>query len=383
MGPQIIFFSSLFPNPFYPVRGLFVSELASSLNTMADISVLAPVIAHRNLKHLWRIPTEYLLANGLRVHAPIAFNFPKILKSTDAILMAICSRPAFEKAIKDHRGIVHAHFAYPDAVAAWKLAAKHNLPFVVTVHGSDINVLAKSRGRRGQIVQMLARANAIICVTRNLAQQVAAFGVSTSRIHHIPNGVDPGKFTPGDRQVHRVKLGLEGCKKLILTVGNLVPVKGYERLIQALANTDPEISLVMVGAGPEGSRLIKLVGRLGLENRVHFAGSVPHHELVTYYRAADFLVISSYSEGWPTVIFEAFACGLPVIANSVGGIPDALCSPGFGLLMANNESSTIAQSLTVAYRRKWDCGEAISFARENTWDKIAARHLEIYETIQK
>jgi glycosyltransferase involved in cell wall biosynthesis len=348
---------------------------------MADISVLAPVIAHRNLKHLWRIPREYLLSNGLQVRAPIAFNFPKILKATDAILMSLCSRSAFEKATKDHGGIVHAHFAYPDAVAAWKLASRHNLPFVVTIHGSDINVLANSGGRRGQIAQMLTRANAIICVTRELAQKVAAFGISASRIHHIPNGVDLGKFTPGNKQLHRVKLGLDSYKKLILTVGNLVPVKGYERLIEALTDTDPEIGLVMVGEGPERSRLGKLVRRLGLDDRVYFAGPVPHQELAAYYRAADFLVISSYSEGWPTVIFEALACGLPVIANRVGGIAEALYSPEIGMLTADNKSSTISESIAAAYQRNWDAGMAISFAHENTWDKIAAHHLEIYENI--
>jgi hypothetical protein len=97
MPLKVIVFSSLFPSPQNPIKGLFVSELTDALSRMTDISVLAPVIAHRNFKQLLRIPRNYLLSNRIKVWAPVVFNFPKILKSTDGALMAACSRSAFTR----------------------------------------------------------------------------------------------------------------------------------------------------------------------------------------------------------------------------------------------------------------------------------------------
>jgi glycosyltransferase involved in cell wall biosynthesis len=382
MRPKVILFSSLFPNPRNPLSGMFVSELTNALSMISDVSVLAPVIAHRHLTAIWGIPRKYCLSERVRVWAPIVINFPKILKSTDGALMAACSSSAFEQAKGGHADLVHAHFAYPDGVAAWKLARRHHLPLIVTIHGSDINVLAKDAGRRKQIVEMLNGAAAIVCVARDLLEKVVAMGIAPDRVYHIPNGVDTRIFTPGDKQAHRNQLGLNHHKRLLLTVGNLIPVKGYDRMIQALMDIDPSIGLVMVGEGPERSRLGKHVRRLGLGERVHFAGSVPHSELAAYYRAADFLVISSHSEGWPTVIFEALACGLPVIANRVGGIPEVLCSSDIGLLVESNDSPTIAAAIASSYKMEWDGRKAVSFAEKNTWNNIAEKYLKIYEHVQ-
>jgi teichuronic acid biosynthesis glycosyltransferase TuaC len=311
----------------------------------------------------------------------VVFNIPKIFKSTDGTLMAFFSHPSFKQVNGEHADIVHAHFAYPDGVAAWKLARRYHLPIIVTVHGSDINVLAKDVGRRRLIVQMLQDADGIVCVADDLVQKVTALGAPASRIHLIPNGVDISKFYPGDKNVHRTHLGLGHFRKLLLTVGNLVPIKGYDRLIHALVNTDPDIGLVMAGEGHELERLERISRRLGLEKRIQFAGPVPHARLAAYYRAADFLVISSHSEGWPTIILEALACGLPVLANRVGGIPEALSSPELGLLMENNNPLTIASAIASAYKRTWDKGRIVSFAERYTWMEIARRYENLYAQI--
>jgi teichuronic acid biosynthesis glycosyltransferase TuaC len=379
--PKVILYSSLFPSPRRPLSGLFVSELVTALSTFADISVVAPVIANQHFKDFWKFPRKYFFSNRIEVWAPIVINIPKILKSTDGALMAAFSHSAFQQAKGRHADIVHAHFAYPDAVAARKLARRHHLPLIVTVHGSDINILAKDAGRQRQIVQMLKGAAGIVCVAEDLVRKVVALGAPASRVHHIPNGVDACKFYPGDKGAHRARLGLIHQQKLILTVGNLIPIKGYDCLIRALVDTDPNIGLVIAGEGRERDRLERYSRRLGLEKRVHFAGPVPHAQLAEYYRAADFLVISSHSEGWPTVILEALACGLPVIANRVGGIPEVLSSPELGMLMEDNNPSTIAEAIDSAYEKRWDRDRAVSFAGEHTWVEISRRYQDLYGQI--
>lgn len=381
MVRKIITYSSLFPSRSRPVNGLFVAELVKSLASRLHISVVAPVIVHRNLKESWKGQCSYYFADRVKVRAPLSFNFPKILKSTDGYLMAACTRRAFKKSVNENTDLVHAHFAYPDAVAAWILASEWNLPLVVTVHGSDINILAKHPHRRSQILKMLKNADAIVCVSKDLVNKVVKLGVPEVCVHHIPNGVDTTKFYPDNKKSDRKNFGLGHIKKLLLTVGNLIPIKGYDQLIIALSQMNPDIGLVLVGYGHERNKLEKLVKSLGLEERVYFAGVVRHEDLAQYYRAADFLVISSYSEGWPTVIFESLACGVPIIANGVGGIPEVLSSPEFGLIMSDNDPRTIANAILSAYERDWHRQAAVSFAMEHSWDDIAKQYLKVYKKV--
>jgi hypothetical protein len=171
MVRKIITYSSLFPSRSRPVNGLFVAELVKSLTSSIQVSVIAPVIAHRNLKESWYGQRKYYFSDIIKVKAPVSLNFPKILKSTDGYLMAACTRRAFKKSVDENTDLVHAHFAYPDAVAAGILAAEVRLPLVVTVHGSDINVLAMDLNRSTQILKTLQRANAVIAVASDLKRK--------------------------------------------------------------------------------------------------------------------------------------------------------------------------------------------------------------------
>jgi glycosyltransferase involved in cell wall biosynthesis len=381
MVRKIITYSTLFPSRSRPINGLFVAELVKSLASSIQVSVIAPVIAHQNLKESWYGQRKYYFSDTIEVKAPFSLNFPKILKSTDGYLMAACTRQAFKKSVDENTDLVHAHFAYPDAVAAGILAAEVRLPLVVTVHGSDINVLAKDLNRRHQILKTLQSANAVITVASDLKRKVIELGVSEEFVYHVPNGVDISKFCPGNKVSARKKLGLDHYKRLLLTVGNLVPVKAFDRLIIALSHLEPDIGLLLVGEGHERARLERLAQTLSLEERVQFAGAVKHDELSVYYQAADFLVISSHSEGWPTVIYEALACGTPIIANGVGGIPEALSSSELGLLMRDNDYRTIVQAISTAYERDWKREAAVSIAKQHSWDEIARQYLAIYEKV--
>ena len=378
---KVIVYSSLFPSHSRPTNGLFVAELVKALSSTIQVSVISPVIVPKSLKGSWKEPRKYYFSENVEVKAPLSFNFPNLLKSTDGYLMAACTRRAFKKSLDANTSLVHAHFAYPDAVAAWILASEWNLPLVVTVHGSDINILAEHPPRRRRILKMLKNADSIVCVSKDLVNKVVKLGVPGACVQHIPNGVDTVKFFPGNKESNRKRLGLGHMKKLLLTVGHIVPIKGYERLIKALSHMNPDIGLVLVGDGHERNKLERLVKSLGLEERVSFAGIVKHDDLTPYYQAADFLVISSYSEGWPTVIFEALACGVPVIANDVGGIPEVLKSPEHGLIMKDNDHQTIADSVSTAYQRNWNQHAAVSFAEKHSWDEIAKQYLKVYEHI--
>ena len=179
--PKVIVYSTLFPSLIRPVNGLFVAELVKALSARIHLTVVAPVIALKNMKEILHGQRRYCYSDSVAVKAPICFNFPKVLKSTDGYLMAMGSQRAFKKSIDASTRLVHAHFAYPDAVAAGILASKMGLPLVVTVHGSDIKILAKSSSRRSQIVNMLQGASAIVAVANDLVEEIIKLGIHAKK----------------------------------------------------------------------------------------------------------------------------------------------------------------------------------------------------------
>ena len=154
-----------------------------------------------------------------------------------------------------------------------------------------------------------------------------ALGADPGRVRVIYDGIDTELFHPGPRDAARARLAreLELRGPVVLYIGNLVPVKGLEVLIDAfarLAGQGVDFTGLLIGQGPLRSRLEDQVARRGLRDRVKLLGPRPHDRLPDWYRAADLFVLPSYSEGVPVVLLEAAACGTPFVASRVGGIPE-------------------------------------------------------------
>ena len=136
--------------------------------------------------------------------------------------------------------------------------------------------------------------------------------------------------------------------------------------------------LACAGDGTQRAALERQVEASGLTERVFFLGAVPHEQLATCYQAADLLVLSSHSEGWPTVIYESFACGTPVVAPAVGGIPEILHSPELGTVAPSNSPADLTQALQAGLQRRWDTELLRNEAEAHSWDAIARRYVEVY-----
>jgi glycosyltransferase involved in cell wall biosynthesis len=376
---RILFYTSLYPTAKNPVHGVFVRELAREVARLAEVRVVAPENGLRSLlvrpAGTAAPPVEEANVDRCRF-----WTVPKVFKHLDGRLLAAWSRGAFERAAAFKPDLVHAHYAYPDGAAAARLAAGAGLPLVVTCHGSDIHVLARDPARRGPIAAALGQAAAVIAVSRDLAGRIAALGVDPGRIRHIPNGVDLSRFPLAGKAEARRTLGFAEDDPLLVAVGRLEPVKGYDRLLRALALVSG-VRLVLAGDGSLRQTLVRLARELGLSGRVRFAGAVPHEALAPYYQAADILVLSSHSEGWPTVIHEGLACGTPVVAPAVGGIPEALAAPGLGLLLPSAEPATLAEGIRQALARTWDAAALRRAAEAHGWSAVARRYMALYAEV--
>ena len=284
---------------------------------------------------------------------------------------------------RSHTDILHVHYAYPEAFAACQFARQWGVPLVITVHGSDINVIAQDPARRPLIAETLKKADAVVAVSRNLKEKVRALTGRNDGIFHIPNGIDAARFYPGSQDRARKSLGIAPQKKVIVFAGRLEPVKGVDRLIRALSLMDKETFLVIAGSGSLKSSLDRLTHDLGLTSQVRFCGMVPHHRLKTYFQAANLVALASRSEGWPTIILEAMACGAPVVSPAVGGVPEIITDSTLGVLAETAHPDHLATAFQCALDMPWDREHIVRHARCYTWDTIAHAYTDLYHTLMR
>lgn len=177
-------------------------------------------------------------------------------------------------------------------------------------------------------------------------------GVSSARLHVVPNGTNPDRFRPMDAAAVRNDLGLDD-QTVLLTVGRLVPRKGIDTTLRALPSVldaVPDLTYLVVGTGPDRARLEALARDLGVREHVRFAGEVAFDALPHYYNAADLFVMPSREdppdvEGFGIVFLEAGACGLPVVGARSGGIPDAVHEGETGLLVPPADPTALSETL--------------------------------------
>jgi glycosyltransferase involved in cell wall biosynthesis len=235
-------------------------------------------------------------------------------------------RYEFKKAVRDFQpNAVLAAYAYPDGWAAVNLSHQVGLPAIIKVHGSDVLRMGRRGGKMLRTIDALRKADGVVAVSRDLAARVTDLRASADRVTVIYDGIDSDVFYPGSQMAARDRLGLTMDKKIILFVGRIVPVKGLDVLVSAcscLMRSNVDFMCYIVGEGRSRKHVTRHVSRLGLNNRIRLVGAVAHRNLADWYRAADVLVLPSYSEGVPCVLYEAAACKTQFIASDVGGVSE-------------------------------------------------------------
>jgi glycosyltransferase involved in cell wall biosynthesis len=297
---------------------------------------------------------------------------PGLFRSLNAVFLLVSLLLQRPRALLfDHWDCLLGSWGYPDAVATTIIGRATHTPVVAKIHGSDVNVFAQTRLRRWQIRHALNRCHSVVAVSRALAERLQAIGVESNRIQVVYNGVDDGRFCPREREGARCSLGVPISAKLVLYVGNILTSKGCDDLLSAieiLAATDDSLHLAYVGDGPQRPILESRVTRLGLAGRVRFVGKVTHDVLSGWYTAADITCLPSYNEGVPNVLLESMACGTPVVASSVGGIPEII--PEYaGILVPKGAPDSLAKAIHVALvQRSWDRSRIVAHSQNFRWD---------------
>ena len=384
---KILTFSTLYPNAARPRHGIFVeTQLRQQLKTgQVESMVVAPVPWFPSRNPLFG---EYALhasapreeqRHGIQVLHPRYLVLPKIGMTLAPYLLAQSVKPVIERVLAGYRfDLIDAHYFYPDGVAAVLLGRRFGKPVVITALGTDVNLISRYLLPRQMIVWAARHAAGIITVARALKDKLVALGVPAGRIEVLRNGVNLQLFRPVDRESWRSRLGFR--RMTLLSVGNLVPLKGHDLVIPALRRL-PDMDVIIIGDGPERAALGALAQGSGVGDRVRFAGALAQQELRNYYGAADALVLASSREGWANVLLESMACGTPVVASSIGGTPEVVAAPEAGVLMAARTPEALADAVRRLFEHYPDRGATRRYAEQFSWDATTAGQLELFSRI--
>jgi glycosyltransferase involved in cell wall biosynthesis len=381
---KVLVLSTVFPNPAQSVHGLFVFERIRHTANHCEVRVVAPVPWIRRTKRP-AIPASEI-RDQVHVEHPTFFYLPRFLKCLDGLFLFFSVLPSIRRLRTQFDfDLIDVHFAYPEGMAGILLGRWFSRPVVITLRGAEIT-LSRFKVRARLMRWTLAQAEHVIAVSQQLAELAAALGARPDRIRVIENGVDSGRFTPIDRQVARQRLGIPRGGTWLLAVGRLVPGKGLHRIVRALRSAQrdiPDIALAIIGgAGPDSGsyprELRRLIKELGLSKEVHLLGPKPNDEVVLWLNAADAFVLASEREGCPNVVWEALACGRPVVASKVGSI-DMMVPPFAGMLYdAPDDVAALKRCLLSTLSRSWDVAAIRAHAQMHTWERVAVRVVAVW-----
>jgi glycosyltransferase involved in cell wall biosynthesis len=232
--------------------------------------------------------------------------------------------------------LLHAHFALQATAKAREIAAELGCPFTFTAHGYDVY-----RKPPNDFAARAAAAEAVVTVSRANARYIQqTFGIPATHLSVIPCGIDTDRFHPAcDPRPEPPR---------ILCVARLVAVKNHELLFRACAllrNRGRKFRCVLVGDGALRGQLETLRAELDLNDIVEMAGVAAEVEVLGHWRRAAIGVLASVSEGMPIALMEAAACGVPVVATAVGGVPELVADGLTGLLVPTGDVSALAAAL--------------------------------------
>jgi D-inositol-3-phosphate glycosyltransferase len=379
---------------------VYVSEVAKRLAqrgvevdiftraTSSDLPASVPVIDGVTVRHVTAGPFQGLVKEDLP---------GQLCAVTSGVLRAEATRP------EGWYSLVHSHYWLSGQVG-WLASERWNVPLIHSMHTmakvKNLNLAqgdtAEPEGRIIGEQQVVDAADRLVANTDIEARQlIDLYGADPSRVDVVHPGVDLDAFTPGDKAQSRKIVGVPEDSCVLLFVGRIQPLKAPDVLVRAAAemaaiHPDMRSKLrVVICGGPSGTGLARpaaledLADELGIRDLVTFVPPTDRENLVHWYRAADVSVVPSHNESFGLVAVEAQACGLPVVAANVGGLPTAVADGRSGVLVDGHDPRVWAHVLCdllldVPRRMSYRQG-AIEHAAEFGWDATADATVKVYE----
>ncbi len=332
---RILAITHNFPNEGNRNHGVFAArQLYEMKRQGADIEIIVPVVwcscflrffkRWRIYNHKWKCEYKGVLAHSVPyLRLPGLWYYPLESRAAYYALRG--------KAIRLHRqkpfDIIYGRFFAPDGYAAWRLSKDLGIPAVAVGAGDDVNVdPSLNRWIKRDFIRLAGELDGLLASGTRAADSIRAVSCRSPLVVH--GVVDLEEFTPvSDKWRVRDKLGLPQDKVIVLYIGTYKKAKGvFDMLNSFLLIKDriPDAMFVIRGYGRQEGDMRRLVSDQQAEESVHIGDAVDHTEVAQWMQACDLFVLASHAEGMPNAVMEAMACGLPVVATAVGGLPSEL-----------------------------------------------------------
>ncbi len=305
-------------------------------------------------------------------------------------------------ALRTRPQILHAHWLLPNGFIGAVVSRLLGIPLVVSVPGSDAQVAASNPLFRAMARFAFAQASLLTANSAELRDAVVALGADPARFDLILYGVDADELRPDPtgvaelRSQWRAHLALPGDAEplYVLCVGRLVPKKGFDVLIRALAEPALRrrpVVAVIIGTGDEESAWRALAAELGVAGRVIWAGRVAKTEIGRWYNAADLLAMPSVSrpaDGLNVCVLDAMSCARPVVASNVAGNPLAVESGVTGFIVPEQQPAPLAEAIATlaeqpALRAAFGAAARRRVEEQLSWPPLAQRYLEHFARLAR
>ena len=390
--------------PRYPGDGTapFVKSIAEALGKRGhSVEVVAPydpdvkpiengkVNIHRF--RYWLIKSQHIMGHGRALEAdvrlqPLAFLLlPFYLFAAFIALWRVTGRQKSD--------VIHVHWVLPNGPVAATVARLRHIPFIVSLHGSDIYMAKKNPAYGAAARWVFRRVVAATACSPELRDAAIQLGAPVTT-ELLAWGADPSVFKPVEqRDVLRLRSGW-GEGPVILALGRMVYKKGFDVLLRALPSVfadRPDIKVSIGGDGPLSAELQALATDLGIKGSVDFIGRVPWDQVPQLFSAGDIFVLPSVRDrsgnldGLPTVLLEAMGCGCAVVASDIGGVSLAIRDHENGLLVKPGSVSELTDALRQlisdpAYAAELGKAARKTVVEDLNWDKVAERIEELLYT---
>jgi len=290
--------------------------------------------------------------------------------------------------------VLHAHWLLPNGFIAAVVARRLGIPLVVSIPGSDVQVARSNPLFRGLARFALRQADLLTANSADLRDALLPLGADLRKFDMIIYGTDPAALRPDPTGVAalRAELQISAGEIVVLCVGRMVPKKGFDMLIRALATpalcARPVVG-VMVGEGDSKAAWQQLAGELGVTERLRWVGNVPKTAIGRYYNMADVLAMPSVLrpvDGLNVCVLDAMSCGKPVIGTAVAGNPLAIVHEKTGLLIAEQDAGALAGALArladdPVLRQRMGAASRTRIETELGWPHLARRYIHHFETL--
>lgn len=374
---RVLTLSTLFPDTSRPNFGVFVERqtLGLAAHPGVELKLVAPLgLPPWPLSRLGHYAALSALPRhecwkGVATWRPHFLNVPGSGGRWHAAMLTRRLLPLLRQIRRDFAfDVIDASFFFPDGPAAVALGRHFGVPVSIKARGADIHHWGNAPATRAQVVAAGQTADGLLCVSQAMRADMIALGMPPERIRVHHTGVDLTRFAPRDQAAAKAALGVEG--PLVASVGALIPRKGHDVVIEAVASL-PGVQLRIAGEGPERPRLAAQIVRLGIADRVKLLGSVAHGDLPPLLAAADVMALASSSEGLANAWVEALASGTPLVVPDAGGAAEVVTGPAAGRVVPRSSAHFAAaiEALLVAPPAR---DEVRNMATSFTWEANTA-----------